>query len=212
MPISYCKHDLSSFPNTMLHLITTKRNLETFQSHLRAYTGLSIWYSQHRFLQEYSLKWHHICLDSVNTFSTFTQSETLLRSFSCAHFQVLCRNYIHICFRSLTTQSDTVCFKAKYLAVSTWHHGFNLPISFYPVYECTYVCFPAHSLQRQPPLQLLNIKCHNGSALSVGFGTSLGGVHLMTCYIKSIAITYSYENKTLNVFWEFKVHRSCVVY
>lgn len=123
--------------------------------------------------------------------------------------------YITLCFRSLTTQSDTVCFKVKYLAVSTWHHGrvsnclsSTCQSLFFPVYEC----FPALSPQKQPPLQLLNIKCHTGSALSVGFGTSLGGVQLMTCYIKSIAITYSYENMTLNVFWEFKVHRSCVVY
>lgn len=118
--------------------------------------------------------------------------------------------YITLCFCSLTTQSDTVCFKAKYLAVSTWYHrrvsnylSSTCQSLFFPVYKCTYVCFPALSLQKQPPLQLLNIKCHTGSALSVGFGTSLGGVQLMTCYIKSIAITYSYENMTLNVFWEF---------
>ncbi len=167
---------------------------------------------------EYSFKLHHyICPDSVNTFSTFPPSETSLQShvaghiFRCSRWSMSavtcgCIYYyiLQPCFHSLTV------FALR--PVLTQHHGrvSNCLSSAgqQPAISCVWLymyVFPSPSETASPAAPLCftfpTIKCHTHGAWGVGLGTGLGGAQLMTCCIMSIAVTHTYENMTLNVFW-----------
>lgn len=115
----------------MPHLITTKRNLGTFQS-------------------------HHICLDSVNTLSTI---RNILQPCSFAHFQVTdeVTHTLHNVSAVWHCLFEGHAFGR--INIARWQSVqlslFNLLQLFFPVYESICVFQPAAPKHQVLPLQCL---------------------------------------------------------